>query len=700
VLGQKTDMIDPDMGKWKYGYDLGGNLITQTDNIGQVLWFKYDPLNRLTEKRQTGSAGTLLAAYTYDIGSNAKGRRTSMSDPSGSASWTYDLRGRVITDSKFITNAGTFNTSFGYDAMDRVLTTTYPTNEVVTQTYNAQGLLENLRSASNNQWYASNLDYNANGSIALLKLSPSIGITYTYYPLNFRLKNIQANALLNLNYAYDPVGNVARITDTTNSSQVISFTYDSLDRLTTASTSAVGNGQYNESYTYNQIGNFTNKAGVTQWYSDTAHDHAITHLNGAQKFWYDANGNMITRTEGSTVFAQQWNFENRLTTVISNGVQTTQFIYDGDGNRVKKIDPNGQPTIYIGAIYEKNLSTTITTTYYFAGSTRIAMRQGGVLTYLAGDHLGSTSLTLDQNGNKIGEMKYRPYGETRYITGSVPTDRRFTGQREESNLGSLYDYGARMFSPVVGRFISADISVRKPQNPQNLNRYAYVLNNPLRYSDPTGLFTQEEIEKYYHVKTWDEVLAFFQKDGNLEGRWGWLAVLQKANLNDFVSMQWDTDIPLPDGHPKVEGTFTGEFINDENGNLIIAGKDYYMDQLKAAHYGKEFGLVHQEPGGIGKRQSYWLTAATDKELTWAGGETDFVGSFGPMPGRHLEPLERSMSIAAEFIAAGEIYHLGVDAIEVAPGTGPAAPAMLAIGVGCWAVATVITIIAVNTYAAP
>jgi RHS repeat-associated protein len=233
VLGQKTGMIDPDMGKWKYGYDLGGNLITQTDNIGQMLWFKYDPLNRLIEKRQTNNAGTLLASYTYDVGSNAKGRRTSMSDPSGAASWTYDIRGRVVNDTKFITNAGTFTTSFGYDAMDRVLTTTYPTGEVVTQTYNAMGALENLNSDTYNQWYAKNIDYNANGSIAKLDLGNGLSTLYGYFGFTAnqwdarpglgltsfgrlwrtRIEAPSGQPLQDLRYSYDSVGNITYIND-------------------------------------------------------------------------------------------------------------------------------------------------------------------------------------------------------------------------------------------------------------------------------------------------------------------------------------------------------------------------------------------------------------------------------------------------------------------------------------------------------
>ena len=90
--------------------------------------------------------------------------------------------------------------------------------------------------------------------------------------------------------------------------------------------------------------------------------------------------------------------------------------------------------------------------YYFAGSQRVAMREatssGSTVYYFAADHLGSTSLTMDASGNSLSAMGYTPFGETRY--GTLPTDRRFTGQREENGLGSLYDYGARFYSPRVG----------------------------------------------------------------------------------------------------------------------------------------------------------------------------------------------------------------------------------------------------------
>jgi RHS repeat-associated protein len=134
-------------------------------------------------------------------------------------------------------------------------------------------------------------------------------------------------------------------------------------------------------------------------------------------------------------------------------------------------------------------------TYYYAGSTRVAMRvqQAGVpdvVYYLQADHLGSASLTIDANGAEIPNSRtgYYPYGVTRYGGTGLPTDRRFTGQREEASLGSLYDYGARAYSPILGRFLSADTLVPSPGNPQALNRYAYAQNNPLKYTDPSGHF--------------------------------------------------------------------------------------------------------------------------------------------------------------------------------------------------------------------
>jgi len=109
------------------------------------------------------------------------------------------------------------------------------------------------------------------------------------------------------------------------------------------------------------------------------------------------------------------------------------------------------------------------------------------------DHLGSTALTAGgASGAKLSELCYKPWGELRYVWGATKTGLCYTGQRLEGT--GLYDYGggARWYDPSLGRFAQADSVVPDSQNPLDYDRYSYVRNNPLNYSDPTGHLPKEE----------------------------------------------------------------------------------------------------------------------------------------------------------------------------------------------------------------
>ncbi|MFZ2520183.1 MAG: RHS repeat-associated core domain-containing protein, partial [Anaerolineae bacterium] len=139
-----------------------------------------------------------------------------------------------------------------------------------------------------------------------------------------------------------------------------------------------------------------------------------------------------------------------------------------------------------------NLVVSEVVKYYQAGGQRIALRKNGAVSYLFGDHLGSTSVTADATGVRTGELWYKPWAENRgtpYQT--TPTKRRFTGQVLDEVAGGLYFYNARYYDPALGRFTSADTLIPQPQNPQSLNRYAYAANNPLRFVDPSGHYECE-----------------------------------------------------------------------------------------------------------------------------------------------------------------------------------------------------------------
>jgi RHS repeat-associated protein len=189
-----------------------------------------------------------------------------------------------------------------------------------------------------------------------------------------------------------------------------------------------------------------------------------------------------------------WDIENRLTSVSENGTTTATFVYDGDGNRVKKIE-NGQTILYINQYYEVNLTSGNVTSSYYLGGKLIATSENGTLRYVHQDSLSSTSLMTDASGNQIDTtVKYLPFGEAR-ATVTIPTDKLFTGQRLDAT--GLYYYNARYYDPTIGRFISPDTVIQSPANPQCFNRYSYCLNNPLKYTDPSGsvvTFGNEQIE--------------------------------------------------------------------------------------------------------------------------------------------------------------------------------------------------------------
>jgi YD repeat-containing protein len=191
--------------------------------------------------------------------------------------------------------------------------------------------------------------------------------------------------------------------------------------------------------TSSNAGNVTSFEGQAYAYNDAAHKHALTHINGVQQYWYDANGNATKRITDAT-YDLTYDAENRLTQLKKNGAVSGTHVYDGDGNRVKAA-AGGTTTVYIGDYFEWTGSTATMKSYCYDGGTRVAMRTGtasagGTVNYLLGDHLGSQTLTLTSAGGRLNtntELRYYPQRlgalHRRHDADDVQLHRAAQGQR-------------------------------------------------------------------------------------------------------------------------------------------------------------------------------------------------------------------------------------------------------------------------------
>ncbi len=528
--GRKIEMTDPNMGTWGYEYDVAGNLRQQTDNRGISTTLTYDTtLSRLSERSY--SNGDPNVTYDYDQyldsvcsqpAPTALGRMTKMTDLTSDAGKEYhcfDVRGREEKTRRVIDSTN-YDLDRTFDRLNQLLTLTYPvedgsgTRETVTYNENAYGDLTGMTSTfsgiSGSQVLMSNASYTPFGAPETLKVANGASTTAYTYDTRMRLSSIKTGTTsLPGNYqdialTYDDASNVETVTDykATGGTETAAYTYDQLNRLKTGTGFS---GSQSASYYYDAIGNLVTKTegsqSLTMCYYASAgcsvssdQPHAVKTVSGglSVSISYDDNGNIASQGADTYTF----DAENRLTFRGPSGSQT-QYVYGGDG-LVKKVEPSGATTIYIGEGFEKRTVTsgTTITKYYGANGRSMAMRQRGpsdaankAASYLLADHLGSTVGLLDGGGSFVSGSRtaYWPFGAARSGGTTLP-DKKFTGQQEEPGgaLG-LYNYGARFYSSVTGRFASVDPLISAPSSPQSWNAYTYARNNPLAYTDPSGM---------------------------------------------------------------------------------------------------------------------------------------------------------------------------------------------------------------------
>ncbi len=530
-LSQLTSAANPESGLVTYGYDENGNLLTKTDARGTVITYGYDLLNRNVSRTYSGgtAVSTPPVTYTYDaIGiANSKGRLTSVSSSLSTYNYSgYDALGRV-TASQQITDGKSYAMSYSYDLTGNMVSQTYPTGRVVMNNFDSMNRLSNVSgqaSGGTPKTYANSFIHTAHGAVKGIRLGNG---RWEHVLFNNRLQPVEIglgtstadSSVLKLQYDYGTTqnnGNLLRQTinvpGTTGFVATQHYKYDpELNRLTgvqevngNSPTWQASGSLWQQLFTFDRFGNravdtadtTSTLIGPNPQISST--DNRITPRAG-EFYEYDPAGN-LKKGKGGESF--NYNGDNRLAQYQGGATQVggVDYFYDGDGRRVKKANPSATTIFVYNALGQLIAEFTTGTP------------QNNGTNYLTNDILGTPRVIAKADGSIRFRHDHLPFGEQLYAgTGSRTTGlgyddslaqanqtrQKFTSYERDFETG--LDYAQhRYYANAAGRFVNADPTLLSVAaiNPQTWNRYSYTLNNPLVFTDPTGLWTYEADPQY------------------------------------------------------------------------------------------------------------------------------------------------------------------------------------------------------------
>ena len=512
VRGRKIQTTDPDLGTWTYEYNVLGELVRQTDAKNQVATMSYDVLGRMTRRVENG----LTSDWIYDTAAMGKGKLQQAKTSAGYIrTHYYDNYGRPqITLSNLGAGNPLFFSSVTYDAFGRASQQNYPNGLSTRTIYNAYGYVAEVRNAATNALYWQLNAMDAEGHAIRETTGNGIVTERSYAADTGRIQNIVANTasgqqIQGQAYVYDTIGNVAIYADGPGNQLEIRGGYDAINRLTQIDSTIDGVAS-SQTLVYDALGNITSKTGVGNYYyggnanciNSNVGRHAVCRA-GNNAYSYDANGN-LTGGAGRSVTWTAWNMPASLT----QSGQTQSWLYTPEHDRYKMVASGRttwylNPSVHQGGHYERTLYTSGTVEH------RVTLYGGGraigeVLTfevtsgtapaaqtrYFHSDTQGSITAVTDSAGVVLTRFRYDAWGKQTLTygnnTGINATRQGHTAH--EMLDGGLTHMNGRLYDPVLSRFVSADPTVDNPFDLQSLNRYSYVNNNPMGFTDPTGYF--------------------------------------------------------------------------------------------------------------------------------------------------------------------------------------------------------------------
>jgi RHS repeat-associated protein len=602
-----------------YQYDANGNLTQKTDARGVTTTYVYDALNRPTSRSYSDSTPTVTYAYDTAGVSNSKGRLISVSSSVSNTSYSgYDAMGRVTASSQ-TTDGQTYAMSYGYNLAGAITSETYPSGRIITTGYDDAGRLNQVngqKTGETNKTYASSVSYTAHGAISEMKLGNNL---WEHTIFNNRLQpvliglgtsqsipNPQDFNRCRVDYSYGTTNNNGNVLQQTISVPDTSGTYiaqmsqyyeyDALNRLKSATEISGGTESWKQTFVYDRFGNRTFDVSTDELGHKKTSDNALSSqltidsatnrfTAGQGSILYDNAGNLTREFNGHT-----FSYDGENKQITYDGGATTgggaSYSYDGDGKRVKKITGLSMET----TIFVYDAAGQMVAEYSSA-----SQQGSGGTSYLTSDNLGTPRVITDSIGAVNARHDYMPFGEEIGLLGGRTTGqgyvadnvrRKFTQKERDVESGLDY-FHARYYSSAHGRFNSPDqpFADQWVSAPQSWNLYSYVLNTPLKFTDPNGRGHWELRDDGQEHYVGDKIGEFSKDlDAKWDGaKWNFRDIYgQDNNIYPTVlisdpprSRAADSAIKLLPGLAATAGGVgaTAAIVNVINGTLLFAGAD-------------------------------------------------------------------------------------------------------------------------------
>ncbi|MET0493764.1 MAG: SpvB/TcaC N-terminal domain-containing protein [Actinoplanes sp.] len=560
LSGRQISVTTPDGGRTETAYDAASNPISKvTANLrakNKKITYAYDftRLERITYPINTKNN----VSYSYGAPGapeNKAGRVTTISDAAGRQEFAYGKLGETVRETRSLgthddfspvaalSTPKSYTTRYLYDTFGRLQNLTYPDGETLTYAYDSGGQVRSATGVKTGTTYAyvNKLEYDKFDQRVLLESGNGTKTEYTYGAEDRRLATLSATGtqgdFQNLQYGYDPVGNVKSIVNDVavrpRSGEGIAtgptyqaFRYDDQHRLLEADGSYLADPAKTDEYqvvlNYDSTDNIVGKwqrhelvktdTGNRERLDKTSYDwvyhyrgpqpHGATEI-GDTSFEYDLNGNQIKRGDRDL----DWDEENQIRSVDDD--EDSEYLYDASGTRVLKEEDDDE-TAYVNQYFTLR-NQEKGTKHVFVGTSRIAskvVRSGDHKDpapyekdqyFFHVNHVGSSTDVTDADGKLVQHQEYFPGGEG-WVSESRGYDPdpayKFAGKEFDKETG-LYYFGSRYYDPRTGAWQSPDPLAEGylsggPQggvfNPDNLNSYAFGYQNPLKYTDPGGAF--------------------------------------------------------------------------------------------------------------------------------------------------------------------------------------------------------------------